>query len=153
MGIIRPDQAVIVTTAKIGGDARDHFQRAQLARKPDFDLEDIWNSGGASSEIRYVEGIETLRKSVEELATAIYRSDALRILGEILPLAAMEPRSLLSALERPPSRALVLEPIGRPLLEGGVAVDPEGQAREEDISVQALSTESSGPHGSASRTR
>lgn len=111
MGIIRPDHAAIFSTHKIGGDAREHFQRARLARRRRG--AHSLAASGDSSDVHYLEGLERLRDGVQQLATAIYKADARRILARVLPLAALEPGPLLSALERdvPCANDAFIEPV------------------------------------------
>jgi hypothetical protein len=96
VGIIQPRHSVIFSTNKVGADAREHFERAKLARSPRFEL----GSGAPENEIRYMEGLERLRTDIEDLATSIYRADARSVLSRVLPLAAVASAPLLGALEK-----------------------------------------------------
>jgi len=97
MGIIRPHHPVIFSTTKVGNDAREHFERARSAGRSRY--EEMYLPEDPSPEIRYIEGVECLRVGIQELATAIHRGDALRILRRVLPFAALDAGALLSALE------------------------------------------------------
>jgi hypothetical protein len=139
IGIIQPQHSVIFSTHKIGGDAREHFERARLARKPD---PEDWRLGEPLPEIRYIEGLDELRTGVQELATSIYRGDALRILARVLPLAALDPAPTLSALEqqalsRPTSKTDAL-PASRRLRRQTKPVDTEEEKRA-DPALQTVS--------------
>jgi hypothetical protein len=93
IGIHRPSHAVVVTTAGVGNDAKEHFKKAQP-------LEDIDTFGRRrrSSNVQYVEGLETLRADLRSLVEGIYMSDAAEILKRALPYAAMDGDSVLRAL-------------------------------------------------------
>lgn len=94
VGIIRPNHSVIVSTQHVGGDARDHFQRAKQAGRR------LWETRDEPSlEIRYVEGIENMRSKLEELVGEIYRSDSEKILSKVLPTASLNSDSVLNALQ------------------------------------------------------
>jgi hypothetical protein len=99
IGILRPDHAIILTTQKVGTDARDHFERAHLARKArkgmDFEL-----SSDQSPQLRYVEGLEHLPAVLQEFAGEIYSQDARRVLSRVLPFATIDAEALLVALEK-----------------------------------------------------
>jgi hypothetical protein len=100
IGIIRPKHPVIVTTEHVGNDAKEHFQRAEVAgarRRYDPDLYEV---GEQPQTTQYIEGVENLRPGLEDLVTRIYGADAREILAEVLPLAAIDPKALLEALQR-----------------------------------------------------
>jgi hypothetical protein len=97
IGIIRPEHSVVVSTEHVGGDAKDHFQRARLARGAIFG--EFVSDEGRDSEVRYIEGLAKLKEGISTLASQIYFSDAVRILNEILPLAAVNSSMLIRAVE------------------------------------------------------
>ncbi|SOD69622.1 hypothetical protein SAMN06272781_2283 [Streptomyces sp. 1222.2] len=90
IGLVRPKHPVIVTTEKVGGDAKEHFQKAQLAgnRSGPRDPEE-------AMPIRFIEGVDDLRRQLEELASSVHRSDAQRILRDVIPLASISPQQFL----------------------------------------------------------
>jgi hypothetical protein len=99
LGIVRPDHPVIVTTEHVGGDAKEHFERAEMSQRRRRYGSDPWYTGPEDSQaILFIEGIEHLRSSLESLVSAIYTKDATRLLGDVLPRAAIDPRSLLEAI-------------------------------------------------------
>lgn len=98
IGIFRPDHAVIFSTHKIGNDAREHFERARLARKPG--LTTLLSSTDSSVDILYFEGLEQLWRGIEELSDGVYRRHALLALRPVLALAAIPATALIVALER-----------------------------------------------------
>ena len=55
--------------------------------------------GSERSEIAYIEGVDNLRVGIERLVSSIYRNDAINILDQVLPLASVDARSLIQALE------------------------------------------------------
>lgn len=94
IGIMRPDVAVIVTTEHVGGDARDHFERARVAGgRARYGEVDRSNTGPV-----YIEGIDNLRPTLEDLLTKVSVGDASRILADVLPLSALSPSWLLEQL-------------------------------------------------------
>ncbi len=100
IGIVRPGYRVIATTEHVGNDAKDHFQRADVAtarRRYDPDFYDVDDGPRA---IRYIEGTQNLRPELESLITEINSSDANRILTEITPLVALNPRRILNTIEQ-----------------------------------------------------
>jgi hypothetical protein len=101
IGIIRPDYRVIVTTEHVGNDAKDHFQRADVAggrRRYSVSVYDEQQS----KPMRYIEGTQNLRPQLEELVTEIYSVDAIQMLSEILPFALLDPSMLIEAVQRNP---------------------------------------------------
>lgn len=107
IGIIRPDHAVIVTTERVGNDAKEHFVRARLVGRhreryrtflqefAGIPTEEEAVAGG----ITYIEGLDSLPEGVQGLVGSIYRRDAARLLDEVLPLAALRGLALIQALE------------------------------------------------------
>ncbi|MFI8878444.1 hypothetical protein [Streptomyces sp. NPDC055243] len=93
IGLVRPKYPVIVTTEKVGGDAKEHFQKAQLAGKRNLprDPDD-------AMPIRFIEGIADLRGQLDELASSVHRGDAHRALREVMPFASISPRYLLDGI-------------------------------------------------------
>jgi hypothetical protein len=96
MGIIRPEYPVIVSTEYVGNDAKDHFQRANLARggRP----RGFVAPEEKATEVLYIEGLANLHDGLVALASEIYLNDAERILNEILPLVSLDSRLLLRAI-------------------------------------------------------
>lgn len=96
MGAVGPDHSVIMTTHKVGADARDHFERSRLARSGRRGLSRMPDDG---PEPRYIEGLENLRSGIEGIASSIYRKNAQTILKDVLPFAIVRSEALLAALE------------------------------------------------------
>jgi hypothetical protein len=97
IGIIRPDHPVILSTQRIGGDAREHFERARLARRSRSG--EYYLSEEEPAEIHYIEGLNCLPEGIQALASTIYARDARRILNRVLPLASLDSGSLIAAIE------------------------------------------------------
>lgn len=95
IGIIRPSYSVIVSTEKIGNDAKDHFQRTGLARRTRF----VSHHMQEETEVFYIEGIESIRHGIQRTSSRIYTLDAKRILDDVLPRASLDGISLLRLLE------------------------------------------------------
>ncbi len=104
IGIIRPDHPVIVTTEKVGGDAKEHFVRAKAAR--DSRDYDDYPESRAPSDITYIEGVECLEGGVRDFVSKVYRGDAMRSLNRVLPLSSLNGFYVLNALERARSRVV-----------------------------------------------
>jgi hypothetical protein len=97
VGVIRPSHPVVITTEHVGGDAKEHFQRAEVAggrSRARFVVEDGPNT------VRYIEGIENLTSGIRELVSEIYSTDAAHVLNEVLPLATLNSIALLNALSK-----------------------------------------------------
>ena len=99
VGVLRPEHAIILSTQKIGADAREHFERARLARNPRKGMEFRFSSE-ESPELYYIEGLEQLPVELQKFAGGIYREDAARILSRVLPFATVNAESLLSAFDK-----------------------------------------------------
>jgi hypothetical protein len=70
VGIFRPDYPVIVTTEKVGADARDHFARAPLRTRPRSAYVARADIGDVES-MRFIEGLPDLRAGLESVVTDI----------------------------------------------------------------------------------
>lgn len=101
IGIYRPPHAIIITTATVGNDAKEHFERSLPAARGEHFVAET------PSEISYIEGISSMATTLESKLEEIYAGDARRALGRCLPLAALSASSLIAALR-----------------EGSVAVGP-----------------------------
>ncbi|MFC8220723.1 hypothetical protein ACFUTY_21415 [Streptomyces sp. NPDC057362] len=97
IGLVRPRHPVIVTTEKVGGDAKEHFQKAQLVGKRNTprDPDD-------AMPIRFIEGIGELRAQLEEMSSTVHRGDAQRLLREVMPFASISPNHLLDGISAEP---------------------------------------------------
>jgi hypothetical protein len=91
VGLVRPKHPVIVTTERVGGDAKEHFQKAQLAGAS----RGVMRDPDQAKPIRFIEGIDNLRSGLEDLASSVHRADAFRILRDVMPLGAISPNHLL----------------------------------------------------------
>lgn len=100
IGILRPRHPVIVTSEYVGNDAKEHFQRAQMAggggnaRRRAYPF----NDPDAPEQVRYIEGIDALRPGVEELVSEIYTRDAVGILAEVLGQGFLSPAAVIGAV-------------------------------------------------------
>ncbi|CAL9463681.1 hypothetical protein SUDANB171_02677 [Streptomyces sp. enrichment culture] len=90
--IVKPHHAVIVTSEYVGGDAKDHFSRSRKVSRNPYAFET------AANPVIYIEGLDNLRDSLAGLVFDIHKKDAARLLKEILPFAALDSTSLVSAL-------------------------------------------------------
>lgn len=91
-GIYRPAYSVVVTTAHVGGDAKEHFKRA-------LSTESVHRfSPPDHTTIRYIEGIETLAGGLEDLVGGVYRDDGTKLLRTVLQHAGLDPASVAEAL-------------------------------------------------------
>ncbi len=112
IGITRPEHAVIFTTEHVGNDAREHFVRARLTggqrEERDVDLVALGDTyarflgEGGPRKLTIIERVENLSSGLAKLVSAVYRKDAATLLGEVLPLAALEGQGLVRTLETPP---------------------------------------------------
>ena len=93
VGLVRPDLSVIWTTDKVGGDARDHFERRQQVER-----ESARPRYGQRESVHtptYIEGVPNLGKDLAIVATVLAARDARQTLSELLPLAAASPTAIL----------------------------------------------------------
>lgn len=132
IGITRADYAVIITTESVGNDAKEHFQRALPVggRAADQAWRRVLEGDRASPTVRYIEGLENLRRELQRLVGEIYENDAERILRRVLPHASLDSRSLVASLdERSRLRPEDLPPSQETGSEATeCAVEPQGQA-------------------------
>ena len=98
MGIVRPEHPVIVTTEHVGGDAKQHFERAEQARRPRRYRSYQSAEQDQMRAIRYIEGLDAMRSGLEDICSEIYRRDAARVLGEVLPMATPDTGTILQAI-------------------------------------------------------
>ncbi|MER5842162.1 hypothetical protein ABT099_18000 [Streptomyces prasinus] len=91
ISLVRPRHPVIVTTERVGGDAKEHFQKAQIAGAS----RGIFSNSDEAKPIRFIEGIDSLRAGIEGLASSVHRADTFRILRDVMPLAAISSNQLL----------------------------------------------------------
>jgi hypothetical protein len=95
IGIIRPDYRIIATTERVANDAKEHFQRSEVAVRRRFDS-DFYRPNSEPHAMRYIEGVNNLRPGLEGLITEINTEDVVRIASEVLPLATLAPEFLFS---------------------------------------------------------
>ena len=106
IGIIRPEHPIIVTTERIGNDAKEHFVRARSAgaRRDHYVTYDgryvPYEPDEDQAEITYIEGVSNLRAGIEQFVGSIYRRDAITLLNRVLPVATMNGKDLLRAFEK-----------------------------------------------------
>jgi len=91
IGIVQPDCSMVVTTEKIGNDAKAHFDRRRQAVRKNMPRPYV----DELVEPLFVEGISNLRAGLEDLVTNLVTKDARRVLSEVLPLAGITPGTLL----------------------------------------------------------
>ena len=94
IGILQPSRAVIVSTEHVGGDAKEHFQRAQLAQRsrPRYGFDE------PATDIQYIEGIDHIPDRLGEILGSVFETDASRVVGEVLRLAFPDPGSVIKSL-------------------------------------------------------
>jgi hypothetical protein len=98
VGLIRPDRSVIVTSAHVGGDAKEHFEKARQSASRDNFAYLRASRETTEGEVLYIEGIDHLREELESLIAGIHASDVQRVLGRVLPLGAADALSVVDAL-------------------------------------------------------
>jgi hypothetical protein len=90
ISLINPRHAVVITTAYVGNDVKDHFRRANSGRRRTFDL-----GSDNTVKISYIEGVENFHQGIGELVSKIYRHDAEIILRNALSFATPSSKTLL----------------------------------------------------------
>jgi hypothetical protein len=99
IGIIQPHHSIVVSTEHVGGDAKDHFQRAIAARGAK--LEDFYDlRAQRGDEIIYIEGLDRLREGIRALAESINVRDARSVLGRVLGMVSIDPGAIVEAFRR-----------------------------------------------------
>lgn len=104
IGIIRPDYPVIVTTDRVAGDVKEHFQRSEEGRRGRARYADDDDTHA----VRYIEGLDDLESELGKLVTEIFGQRATRTLSETLPHALVGASSLVDALGGPSDKEEVL---------------------------------------------
>jgi hypothetical protein len=103
MGIVRPQHAIIVTTEHVGADAKEHFDRAQLADRDRARFRGALDEEEARP-VYFIEGLENLAPRLEEIVGDIYRRDAALFISDSLPLALPSATALLSSVDQVTSK-------------------------------------------------
>lgn len=99
MGIVRPLHPVIVTTDRVGNDAKEHFSRSRSAAGNPRRYRSYGDpTDDETRPVEYIEGIENLRSGLERIVGEIYRRDALGVVRGVLPKAMLGPQTVLSAV-------------------------------------------------------
>jgi hypothetical protein len=106
IGIIEPEHPVIVTTERVGNDARDHFTRAGVGGPRR--RENVYFEASGEEHIRYVEGLENLTAGLRELVSQIHSRDAASILRPVLTLGSISASGLVEGVGRNPEVVLDL---------------------------------------------
>jgi hypothetical protein len=99
MGIVRPLHPVIVTTDRVGNDAKEHFSRSRSAAGNPRRYRTYGDpTDDETRPVEYIEGIESLRSGLERIVGEIYRRDALGIVRGVLPKAMLAPQTVIAAV-------------------------------------------------------
>ncbi|WP_369377096.1 hypothetical protein [Streptomyces sp. cg36] len=95
VGIFRPDYPVIITTEKVGSDAREHFARSMQRgrRSPRY----LSGDGDAAESMQFIEGITNLRPGLEDLLTSLAIEAFAPITQSALNFATGSPAAILAA--------------------------------------------------------
>lgn len=95
VGIFRPDYPVIVTTEKVGSDAREHFARS--AQRGKRGVRYSASSSDGVDGMRYIEGIPSLRQGLEDILTGIAIEAFAPYAQSALGFSTAPPAAILSA--------------------------------------------------------
>lgn len=95
IGIIEPGYPVIVTTEKVGNDAKDHFAKTQHGGRRGRYVEDV----DGEHSVTYIEGIDNLNPALQSLISKINIIDFRRVLDDVLLRAAIWSSAVISSLE------------------------------------------------------
>jgi hypothetical protein len=108
IGVLRPERSVVVTSGKVGKDAKNHFERTELSERQShrsrFGMDQVpefpeLEAGQiAEPRVTYIEGVGELRARVSELVGNVNARDAASLLAEALPCAALDPESVVGLL-------------------------------------------------------
>ncbi|WP_145953703.1 MULTISPECIES: hypothetical protein [Streptomyces] len=98
VGLVQPRHPVIVTTEKVGGDAKEHFQKAEVAGR----RSQVRRHPQGTLPTLFIEGMENLRPQLEELASSVHRGYAVQVLREVMPLAFISPAHVLDGIVMEP---------------------------------------------------
>lgn len=97
IGIVRPDESVIVTSEYVGNDAKEHFERAQMAEQ----RERRYRPPETTKGVQYIEGLENMASGLQALVTEIGARRALRLLGDVMPTTVVPASVLVRAVASP----------------------------------------------------
>jgi hypothetical protein len=97
IAIIKPRYPVIITTEHVGNDAKEHFVRAGVTRVSRSGI--YIDRADERDEISYIEGVENLKDGIEQLVSRIYKTDGIRLVNQVIPLATLNGESLIDALQ------------------------------------------------------
>ena len=128
IGLMDPEYSVIVTTAHVGADARDHFTRSRRIGRRDR-YSNIDDEGQA---VVYIEGVASLRAGLMELISRISITQVDNFLTEALSMSSVPTSSLLTALDEKFAKIDPLSGTPLDLSEGSVEKDSEGDASDEE---------------------
>lgn len=95
VGIFRPEYPVIVTTEKVGSDAREHFVRS--AQRGKRSQRFITSDSDTIDSIHFIEGIPALRRGLEEVVTSIAIEAFAPFAQSALNFSTAPPGAILSA--------------------------------------------------------
>ncbi len=99
MGIVRPRHPIIVTTDRVGNDAKEHFSRSRSAARGPRRYRSYGDpTDDETRPVAYIEGIENLRAGLERIVGEIYRRDALDIVRGVLSKGLLRPQVVLAAV-------------------------------------------------------
>ena len=119
IGILSPEHAVVVTTAKVGGDAKQHLQRALKTTSDSATRYLMYEPDTRGvSRVSYIEGVEKLSEEITRFVSDIETKDAQTALQEILDSVSLGADRLIAALSsntaQVPTARKPTKPTGRP---------------------------------------
>jgi len=93
IGIFQPDFSVVVTTERVGRDAKDHF----LARSAGTRKRTFYGRGRDSEAVIFIEGLDNLGTGLEAVISEVTKSALAARLRNALSFANPQPLALLAA--------------------------------------------------------
>jgi hypothetical protein len=140
IGLYGPNRGVIVTTAYVGGDVKEHFRKSQTADRQRA----RFGNTRQMTKMLYIEGIENLRRSLEGLIEEAAVVDAHGAFDRALPMAAIDSASLAEAMRNrfsrlPPEVVEEAENGSPDGAEVAAAADSEGAAEAPPVAESAPS--------------
>jgi hypothetical protein len=96
MGLIRPQRAVVITTAHVASDVKEHFRRS--IGTPRARPHELISPSESTTGVIYIEGVEKITEGISQIVGGVYRRRAAGILDDALSLMKPLSESILQVI-------------------------------------------------------
>ncbi len=79
----------MITSEHVAGDAKEHFSRASEVQR-ERQRRYVFDDGDFSTDVSYIEGLDSLDDSVKSLVERIRRRHALTLLMDVVPFMSLD---------------------------------------------------------------